>query len=363
MKTTFALTAMVCGILLTGFVVSNVAAIEILTEEDLVKNIVQKEQFIKTADNFIIMFDASSSMLEPYAKDTSMTRYDVAKKILKQRGDDIPDLGYNAGLYLYTPWTEVYPVQPYDPMQFAQAVDSLPAKAERTPTLLQQSLSKLEPILKDLSGRTVVFIFTDGTYSQMLGSMDPRDKAAQLAKEYNTCFYMISSAKSTKDQKFVRDMVKLSPCSRVITFEDYIERPQYNYGALFIVKSTIEVTTSTEERLAGVVIQNVLFDFNSLEIKPEFHNELDELGEFLTKNPTAYALLAGFTDNVGSMEVNNHLSYRRAQAVADYLMSKFTISRERLILSWYGYLNPIANNTLPEGRALNRRVEIAIGGI
>ena len=77
----------------------------------------------------------------------------------------------------------------------------------------------------------------------------------------------------------------------------------------------------------------------------------------------AYALLAGFGDNVGSMEANNYISFRRAEAVADYLMSKFNLPRERLILSWYGYLNPIANNNLPEGRALNRRVEIAIGGI
>ncbi len=100
-----------------------------------------------------------------------------------------------------------------------------------------------------------------------------------------------------------------------------------------------------------------------MEIKPEFYAELEELGEFLTKNPTAYALFAGFADNVGSIEVNNHVSYRRAQAVADHLMSRFNIPRERLILSWYGYLNPIANNNLPEGRALNRRVEIAIGGI
>lgn len=362
MKKTFILTAMVCGLLLAGFVASNVLAIEIITEEDLVKNVVEKEHFIKTADNFIILFDSSDSMLEPYAKDTSMTRYDVAKKILKDRGHQIPDLGYNAGLYLYTPWTEVYPLQPYDPMKFAQAIDSLPA-ASKTPTLLQQSLSKLEPVLQGLSGNTVVFIFTDGTYTQMGGAKDPRDKAAQLAKDYNTCFYMVSSAKSKKDQKFVRDMVKLSPCSRVITFEDFIERPEYNYGALFIVKSTIEVTTSTEERLAGVVIENVLFDFNSMEIKPEFYDELDELAGFLTKNPTAYALLAGFGDNVGSMEANNYISFRRAEAVADYLMSKFNLPRERLILSWYGYLNPIANNNLPEGRALNRRVEIAIGGI
>jgi OOP family OmpA-OmpF porin len=362
MKKGFILITVFCALLLAGFSASNAFAIEILTEEDLIKNVVEKEYFVKTADNFIVLFDSSSSMLEPYSKDKSMTRYDIAKKILKDRSDEIPDLGFNAGMYLYTPWKEVYPMGPYDPMKFAQSVDSLPAQAMKTPTLLQQGLSKLEDILKGLSGRTSVFLFNDGSFSDV-GPIDPRDKAAQLAKDYNACFYLISKTKSEKEQKFVRDMVKLSPCSRVITFEDYIERPEYNYGALFIVKSTVQVTTLTEERLAGVVIENVLFDFNSVEVKPEFHAELNELGDFLTKNPTAYALLAGFGDNVGSMEANNYVSYRRAEAVAEYIMSNFNIPRERLIVSWYGYLNPIANNNLPEGRALNRRVEIAIGGI
>jgi OOP family OmpA-OmpF porin len=83
----------------------------------------------------------------------------------------------------------------------------------------------------------------------------------------------------------------------------------------------------------------------------------------LKNNPTAYAVLPDFTDNTGSEEYNIDLSYRRVQIVASYLKDNFNIGQERLVISWYGPFNPIASNDDPKGRALNRRVEIAIGGL
>jgi OOP family OmpA-OmpF porin len=49
--------------------------------------------------------------------------------------------------------------------------------------------------------------------------------------------------------------------------------------------------------------------------------------------------------------------------VGNYLSNKFGISSDRLVILWYGQANPIASNDNEKGRALNRRVEIAIGGL
>lgn len=89
------------------------------------QKLVLTKDFIKTADNFIILFDASSSMKEKY-KGTDMTRVQVAKKLLKNAAARLPDLGDNAGLYLYTPFKAVYPMQPFNRAKFASAVDQLP---------------------------------------------------------------------------------------------------------------------------------------------------------------------------------------------------------------------------------------------
>jgi len=75
---------MVCGLLFTGLMSADLQAIEILTKEDFVNNVVVTEHLIKTADNGIILFDTSDSMSKPYLE-TGMSRYEIAKKTLMER--------------------------------------------------------------------------------------------------------------------------------------------------------------------------------------------------------------------------------------------------------------------------------------
>ena len=77
--------------------------------------------------------------------------------------------------------------------------------------------------------------------------------------------------------------------------------------------------------------------------------------------PISYAVLAGFTDSVGSEEYNLGLSRRRAESAAAYLMNNANVAEDRIVMQWFGKLNPIAGNDTAEGRSMNRRVEIAVG--
>ena len=102
--------------------------------------------------------------------------------------------------------------------------------------------------------------------------------------------------------------------------------------------------------------------------RKEVHNsehgaDLQALGNFLKKNPNAYALLVGYTDSIGSEDYNLGLSNRRADSVAAYLMTNHGVSQDQVVVNWYGEANPVAGNDTEEGRAQNRRVEIAVGGI
>jgi OOP family OmpA-OmpF porin len=361
MKKLFLIATLVGTVILTGALISNVAAIEILTEEELTQEVVKKDYFVKTADNFIILFDTSSSMADAFTKGSQQTQYDVAVDLLKRANMRLPDLGYNGCLYQFSPNKFVYPMGPYDKAKFAQAIDSLPAEP-KGPTLLAKGLLEIEPVLDKLSGRTAVFIFTDGTYSHSAG-LRPEALLARMAEKHNVCFYIISDAKGYRPEKTVTDMAKANACSRVIPFDVFVQNPNYYTGALYLIKSGTKIVTWTEKKLAGVRIDDVLFEFNKADIQPVFHSELDELGQFLQNNPSAYAVLAGFTCNIGSVDVNYEVSHLRVQSVANYLMDNFNIGRERLVMSWYGFTNPVASNDEPEGRALNRRVEIAIGGL
>jgi OOP family OmpA-OmpF porin len=227
------------------------AAFEIITKKDIIQGVVVREDLIKTADNAIILFDSSSSMNKPY-KDSGMTRYEIAKEMLKDRNEYIPDLGYNFGLYLYTPWKEIYPVQPYDREKFAESLETLPKEA-KTATFLTDGLKRLDKILAPLEGRTAVFLFTDGSYrTKGAGMKSPAAIAESLSKKYNVCFYIVSTADDNHSVALFSKIREFNFCSRILAFEDFIEHPQFNSEALFTVKATKSLITLTDKRVVGI---------------------------------------------------------------------------------------------------------------
>jgi outer membrane protein OmpA-like peptidoglycan-associated protein len=70
-----------------------------------------------------------------------------------------------------------------------------------------------------------------------------------------------------------------------------------------------------------------------------------------------FVRIEGNTDSVGHLAINQRLSWRRAQAVVDYLVSR-GVARERLVARGNGPLKPVADNQTAEGRARNRRTDI-----
>ncbi len=358
MKQKYFIALLILGMILTGLIAADVQAIEILTKEDFQKKVVVKEQLIKTADNAIILFDASSSMNAPY-KDTGMTRYEVAKKTLRERNQNFPDLGHNIGLYVFTKWKELMPVQPYSREKFEMAIDMLPEKP-KAPTTLHSGLRKLDSVLANLTGKTSVFIYTDGTYSEAAG-ISPSAIATKIAKKYDVCFYVISTADDYDSKKVVDNLGKVNFCARTIAFSDFIENREYNSGALYTVRATEEIETVTDIKVVGAKVNNILFEIDKAEISPEFSEYLNQVGEFMKQNQNSYAVLHGYTDSTGSEAYNYGLSRQRAESVRNYLEAKFNVGTERLISHWYGPLNPAADNGTAEGRNLNRRVELAVG--
>jgi OOP family OmpA-OmpF porin len=349
------------GFLTSVMITGPVQAAEILTEDDIIKKVVVKEQFIKMADNFIVMFDSSTSMDEPVRSGATELQYDVAKKILGEGNKRLPDLGFNGGLYLFTPFKEVYPMGMYDKTKFAQALTTLPAQA-KGPTLLKEGLQRIEKILPRLVGRTVVFVFTDGTYN-MSPAPEPWELTHRMARRHNVCFIIISDAKGRTPTSAVNRMANANACSRVIEFDTFIQNPEFITGALYVVKATENIQTITDTRIVGLRADNILFDLDQYTILPDFKDEADELGRFLKNNPGAYVLLEGYTCNIGSDEYNLGLSKRRSNSVAAHLMNNFGITRDRIVINYYGKENPVASNETEAGRAQNRRVEVAVGGL
>lgn len=108
-----------------------------------------------------------------------------------------------------------------------------------------------------------------------------------------------------------------------------------------------------------VVLNNIYFDFDRFELKPESFTELDRVVKFLKDNPGVKIEIAAHTDNKGSEDYNLTLSQKRAESVVKYLVQK-GISPERLFAKGYGEQMPVADNSTEQGAAKNRRVEMKV---
>jgi len=104
---------------------------------------------------------------------------------------------------------------------------------------------------------------------------------------------------------------------------------------------------------------NVTFDTNQSTLKTDFNNVLKSVAIVLAEYDKTYVDVLGHTDSTGSDAYNQTLSERRAGAVAGFLQEQ-GIQSERLLVKGLGEAYPIADNAIAEGRAMNRRVEIAI---
>jgi len=369
--------AMIIGLVIPGLVVTNVLAQTPIVKQVPVQRVRMVKEVVKTADNFIVLFDASGSMQDIY-QDTGMKKIDFAEAMFKGRAAQVPELDWNAGLYLYTPWKSFYEVQPFDKAKYGQAIDEMAAYKpsimyKNQPTPLGTAIKNLDPILAKLSGKTVVFIFSDGQFTLSQPKIWPVPAARELASKYNVCFDIISSAQTPKSQKLVNDLAAVNTCSRVVTFDAMLSRPEYMTSAIYAVRDRALVETQLISKVVGVELDSILFDYNKADIRPEYHDKLDALAKFLEKNPDTYALIEGFADSTGDPTYNMMLSRQRAESVKNYLMEKeifsaaeaniSAIAEKRLVTVWYGPVVPVGSNETAEGRQLNRRVRISIGGI
>jgi OOP family OmpA-OmpF porin len=105
------------------------------------------------------------------------------------------------------------------------------------------------------------------------------------------------------------------------------------------------------------VLNDVQFDTGDAAIKPEFARRLDVVVAVLKENPLLDVEVQGHTDDTGPAAVNQVLSQARAKAVVAYLVSQ-GVDADRLSAKGMGATRPLAVNDTPEGRAMNRRVEI-----
>ncbi len=108
-------------------------------------------------------------------------------------------------------------------------------------------------------------------------------------------------------------------------------------------------------------LSDVLFDTGKYTLKPNTQVSLARIAGIFQSYPGVKVQVEGFTDSVGSDELNQKLSDNRASTTKDFLI-KQGVSIDNISAAGYGKADPVADNSTAAGRAQNRRVNLVVSG-
>ncbi len=137
------------------------------------------------------------------------------------------------------------------------------------------------------------------------------------------------------------------------------ERVVIGDGETIVKNFALKLRPKKGER---IILRGIHFESGKATITPDSYSILDEAAKVLKDNPNLKVEIGGHTDSVGSDSYNMKLSFNRANAVRQHLVSVHSIDPRRLTAKGYGEAMPMADNKTKDGRAKNRRIEFFIIG-
>jgi OOP family OmpA-OmpF porin len=150
-------------------------------------------------------------------------------------------------------------------------------------------------------------------------------------------------------QKFTDDLIQKGANGKV---------DQGTLDGVTSLDSMLSLPSSVLLSAKTMLPSDLLFEFNSSELRESAKVNLMKLGLLMDRNPSLYCWIEGHTDLVGGDEFNLNLSTKRAESVRDYLIHSLRMDPEKIITRGFGRYQPIVTTGTPQEQSANRRVEV-----
>lgn len=310
-------------------------------------------------DNFVIVFDASTSMFFNY---NGEQKFKSARNIVLGINNEIADLTLQGGVHTigYTSPGNladsqlVYGMTDYSAPALEKAVNKVSVKGL---TAISQSLSDMRDYLKNSTGDIAIIVVSDGVQTSS-SKVSPGMAAENLKADFGdrVCVYTVQIADEPVGTKNLTEMVNAGGCGFATT-QGALSTPE---GMTDFVTRVFFGDKALVQKTAVSLDLDVKFDFDKDTIRPQEQDNIAEMANFIKLHNTANVTLEGHTDNRGSETYNMGLSQRRADSVKNYLVKTLGIDAARLDTNGHGFSQPIATNDTAAGRQENRRVMATI---
>lgn len=394
MKKIIMITALITGGILSGCASQPTSTFQLFHANDL-NGLVRSGQYQQKTDNFFVINDSSLSMNEDYQgagfpAQPVPTKFSLEKELLNRINQTIPDdlrltssiRSFGFGPCLSWGFTKLnLPPANYSKSAFGQGIDSLTCAGGGSP--MDSAINATTKDLSATSGNIALLILSDGHYLDT----DPVTAVQSLKQQYGDrlCIYTVWVGNKDEEQGQIvlNKLWKVAGCGYGVT-ADRVASPDDMakfVHSIFLRSGPPPVAIDGDDDGDGVpnsrdqcpgtpkgapvnkfgcwVIEGVKFDFDKSDIKPRYYGELDKVAAVLNNNPGLKIEIQGHTDSKGTVEYNQKLSERRAQAVKAYL-DRAVRTDVALSAHGYGLTRPIDTNETEEGRANNRRVQLDV---
>jgi outer membrane protein OmpA-like peptidoglycan-associated protein len=251
-----------------------------------------------------------------------------------------------------------------DSLRFAVAKKWLPKKAAAQDAISLERLSLLIMKAFGLKGGPMYTIFKSAHYSYremvykdfIQGRSDPTMKVSgeKMLFIVNRLLYRIEDDPwEFTEQPDTLAVTELSAAEENIAL---VEEITAQLEAMEVADTNVRIT----DEGVTISISNIQFLANSAQLPEKEKQSIAEIARILSAIPGRKILVAGHTALAGTERDRLYTSRERAQSVADYLVSLGARRKDEIKVEGYGSEKPVADNSTPEGMALNRRVEITL---
>lgn len=372
--------------------------------------------YAQKVDNFLIIFDASSSLFDQY---NGQQKFTAAHDTVTRLNQTIPHLDMHSGLRVYGPNlvpfkgynTLIHGMTTYDTDAMQGAIEEIRGTAGTSP--LSQALTLAADDLSGVDGNLAIILITDALVAErptLAAATSLHDKFGDRLCIYPILIGDSSTGRATLEKVvqgigcgFVRNAAQLDTPE---TMAGYVTEIFYGMkqdrdgdgvidgmdkcpntpegdavgsdgcpldadgdGVIDAQDKCPNTPRGIKVNAAGcaylmsrpmTINLHIEFDTNKSVVKLDYYKKIQEFADFLKQHPDTTAIIGAHTDNRGSEAYNQKLSQARADSVRQYMIKNFNTAPARLKAIGYGFSHPIADNDTEEGRRRNRRVDVVV---
>lgn len=334
---------------------------------------VKSGKLVQKTENFVVLFDKSSSMDDPYGK---VTELDLARDVTERMITTIPDIKLTAGLrdFYNDKSTLLYGMTAFDKKGFINGMSSLQWGSGPTP--MEKAIDGAAIDLQGKTGNSAVIIVSDFENIPGVDDLQPEKvipAVARMKAQYGdrVCIYAVQVGKYPRANLVIDAIMKEAKCGASVNADDlatqaamdaFVEKifltaaPPPPAAAAPAEVVAQEAKAEAAAPAVALELANIHFDFDKSAIRTPDREILKGHADWLTKNKDYSLTVEGYCDERGSTEYNLALGERRAMEAKKYLVG-LGVDEKRLKAISYGFERPLDPGHDEAAWAKNRRAQ------